>query len=161
MVSDFFCFLVIYHDAPLLVASCKITTLISFCNRDAKTKNERIFIMKNITYTERNGILYPNLALPEKTNYTLGKYANLRLDFIKKHRRGKYTTLLTEGRLNEYLHAIDIRAHELLDDIIPRLAQERGIDEDLKAHNALLWIAEMNNIKASAEEIVLQEVVYQ
>ena len=117
--------------------------------------------MKNITYRERNGIRYPNLELPEQTNYSFGKYANLRLDFMKKHRRGTYTTLLSEGRLNEYLHAIDIQAHELLDDIIPRLAQERGIDEDLKAHNALLWIAEMNNIKASAEEIVLQEVVYQ
>ena len=64
--------------------------------------------MKNIIYTERNGIYYPDLELPEHTNYTLGKYANLRLEFIKKHRRGKYTTLLTEGRLNEYLHAIDI-----------------------------------------------------
>ena len=117
--------------------------------------------MKNITYTERNGIYYPDLELPEQTNYTLGKYANLRLDFMKKHRRGTYTTLLTEGRLNEYLYAIDIQAHELLDDIIPRLAEERGIDEDLKAHNALQWTAEMNNIKASAEEIVLREVVYQ
>ena len=117
--------------------------------------------MKNITYTERNGIRYPNLALPEQTNYPLGKYANLRLDFFKKHRKGRYTTLLTEGRLNEYLHAIDIQAHELLNDIIPLLAKERGIDEVLKAHNALQWTTEMNNIKASAEEIVLQEVVYQ
>ena len=117
--------------------------------------------MKNITYTERNGIRYPDLTLPEQTNYSLGKYANLRLDFMKKHRKGRYTTLLTEGRLNEYLHAIDIRAHELLDNIIPRLAQERGIDEALKAHNALQWVAEMNNIKANAEEIVMQEVVYQ
>jgi len=117
--------------------------------------------MKNITYTERNGICYPNLELPEQTIYPLGKYANLRLDFIKKHRKGRYTTLLTEGRLNEYLHAIDIRAHELLDDIIPRLAHERGIDEVLKAHNAIQWVVEMNNIKASAEEIVLQEVIYQ
>ena len=86
--------------------------------------------MKNeITYTEHNGLYYPDLALPEQTNYPLGKYSNLRLDFIKKHRRGTYTTLLTEGRLNEYLHDIDIQAHNLLDDIIPRLAQERGIDE--------------------------------
>lgn len=54
-----------------------------------------------------------------------------------------------------------IQAHELLDDIIPRLAQERGIDEVLKAHNPLQWVAEMNNIKASAEEVVLREVVYQ
>ena len=118
--------------------------------------------MKNqITYTEHNGVYYPNLALPEQTSFSLGKYANLRLDFMKKHRRGTSTTLLTEGRLNEYLHAIDIQAHNLLDDIIPRLAQERGIDEALKAHSALGWIAEMNNIKASAEEIVLKEVIYQ
>ena len=118
--------------------------------------------MKNqITYTEHNGLCYPDLALPEHINYTLGKYANLRLDFMKKHRRGTYTTLFTEGRLNEYLHDIDFQAHKLLDDIIPRLAQERGIGEVLKAHNALQWAAEMNNIKASAEEIVLREVVYQ
>lgn len=118
--------------------------------------------MKNqITYTEHNGLYYPDLALPEQTNYPIGKYGNLRLDFMKKHRRGTYTTLLTEGRLNEYLHAIDIQARELLDDIIPRLVQERGIDEVLKAHNMLQWTAEMNNIKAGAEEIILQEVIYQ
>ena len=117
--------------------------------------------MKNITYTERNGIYYPNLELPTQTNYLIGKYANLRLDFMKKHRRGTYTTLLTEGRLNEYLHVIDIQAYEMLDTIIPRLAQERGIDETLKAHDTLQWVAEMNNIKASAEEIILQGVIYQ
>ena len=118
--------------------------------------------MKNqITYTEYNGLYYPDLALPEQTNYPIGKYGNLRLDFMKKHRRGTYTTLLTEGRLNEYLHAIDIQALELLDDIIPRLAKERGVDEALKAHNPLQWTAEMNYIKTSAEEIILQEVIFQ
>ena len=118
--------------------------------------------MKNqITYTEHNGLYYPDLALPEHTNYPLGKYANLRIDFMKKHRRGTYTTLLTEGRLNKYLHEIDLQAHEMLDDIIPCLAQERGIDENLKAHNVLQWTAEMNNVKASAEELILQEVVHQ
>ena len=81
--------------------------------------------MKNqITYTEHNGLYYPDLALHEHTNYTLVKRANLHLDFMKKHRRGTYTTLLTEGRLNEYLHDIDIQAHKLLDDIIPLLSKE-------------------------------------
>lgn len=118
--------------------------------------------MKNqITYTEHNGLYYPDLALPEQTNYPIGKYGNLRLDFMKKHRRGTYTTLLTEGRLNRYLHEIDLQAHAMLDDIIPRLAKEQGIDETLKAHDALQLAAEMNNIKASADAIILQEVVYQ
>ena len=117
--------------------------------------------MKNqITYTEHNGLYYPDLKLPEQTNYPLGKYANLRLDFMKKHRRGTYTTLLTEGRLNEYLHDIDLQAHAMLDAIIPRLAQERGVDEVLKAQSPILWAAEMNNIKATAEDVILREVIY-
>ena len=44
--------------------------------------------------------------------------------------------------------------------IVANLAHERGIDEELKASDAIKWVAEMNNIKASAEEIVLREVVY-
>ena len=70
--------------------------------------------MKNqITYTEHNGLYYPNLALPKQTSHHLGKYANLRLDFMKKHRRETCTTLLTEGRLNEYPHEIDLQAHAM------------------------------------------------
>ena len=113
-----------------------------------------------ITYREENGCFYPNLELPEQNNYNIGKYGLLHLYFIKEHRKGRYTTLISECRLNEYLHKIDIEANEMLETIIPRLATERGIDENLKAHDMLCWVAEMNNIKASAEEIVLKEVIY-
>jgi len=99
------------------------------------------------------------MKLPEQTNYQIGKYGQFYLDYIKNHRRGRYTTLLTEGTLNAWLHGIDIEANETLETIIPRLAAERGIDENLKARDMLRWVAEMNNIKASAEEIVLREVV--
>ena len=112
-----------------------------------------------ITYREENGRLYPNLELPEQTNYNIGKYGLLHLDFIKEHRKGRYTTIITECRLNEYLHKIDLEANEMLEIIISSLATERGIDENLKARDMLRWVAEMNNIKARAEEIVLREVV--
>ena len=111
------------------------------------------------TYREENGHLIPDIALPEQTNYQIGKYGRMYLDYIKNHRRGRYTTLLTEGKLNARLHEIDLEANEMHETIIPRLATERGIDENLKARDMLRWVAEMNNIKASAEEIVLQEVV--
>ena len=121
--------------------------------------------MKNLyetlggTYHEENGHLIPNVTLPEQTDYQIGKYGRMHLDYIKNHRRGRYTTLLTEGKLNTRLHEIDLEANKMLETIIPRLAAERGIDEDLKARDMLRWVAEMNNIKANAEEIVLQEVV--
>ena len=111
------------------------------------------------TYHEENGHLVPNVTLPEQTDYQIGKYGRMHLDYIKQHRRGRYTTLLTEGKLNTWLHEIDLEANKRLDTIIPRLATERDIDEDLKARDMLRWVAEMNNIKASAEEIVLREVV--
>ena len=111
------------------------------------------------TYHEENGHLIPDIALPEQTDYQIGKYGRMHLDYIKSYRRGRYTTLLTEGTLNARLHEIDLEANKMLETIIPRLAAERGVDENLKARDMFRWVAEMNNIKASAEEIVLREVV--
>ena len=111
------------------------------------------------TYREENGHLIPDVTLPEQTDYQIGKYGRMHLEYIKSHRRGRYTTLLTEGTLNARLHEIDLEANEMLEAIIPRLAAERGINENLKARDMLRWVAEMNNIKASAEETVLREVV--
>ena len=111
------------------------------------------------TYREENGHLIPNITLTEQTDYQIGKYGRIHLDYIKQHRRGRYTTLLTESKLNARLHEIDLEANEMLETIIPRLVAERGVNEDLKARDMLRWVAEMHNIKASAEEIVLREVV--
>ena len=112
------------------------------------------------TYREKDGHLIPDIALPEQTDHQIGKYGRMHLYYIKNHRRGRYTSLLTEGKLNARLHDIDLEAKEMLESIIPLLAAERGIGENLKARDMLRWIAEMNNIKASAEEIVLKEVIY-
>mgnify|MGYP003463893573 FL=1 len=126
-----------------------------------KTNFDSLYETFGGTYREENGHLVPNVTLPEQTDYQIGKYGRMHLDYIKQHRRGRYTTLLTEGKLNTRLHEIDLEANEMLETIIPRLATERGIDENLKARDMLRWVAEMNNIKASAEEIVLREVIYQ
>ena len=111
------------------------------------------------TYHEENGHLIPNITLPEQTDYKIGRYGWMHLDYIKQHRRGRYITLLTEGKLNTRLHEIDLEANEMLETIITRLAIKRGIDQNLKARDMLRWVVEMNNIKVSAEEIVLREVV--
>ncbi|MBQ4065700.1 MAG: TnpV protein [Clostridia bacterium] len=124
-----------------------------------KTNFDSFYETLGGTYREENGHLIPNVTLPEQTDYQIGKYGRMHLDYIKQHRRGRYTTLLTEGKLNARLHDIDLEANEMLEAIIFCLATERGIDENLKARDMLRWIAEMNNIKASAEEIVLREVV--
>ena len=124
-----------------------------------KNNFENLYEILGGTYREENGHLIPNITLTEQIDYQIGKYGRIHLDYIKQHRRGRYTTLLTEGKLNTRLHEIDLEANEMLESIISRLATERGIDENLKARDMLRWVAEMNNIKASAEEIVCREVV--
>ena len=113
-----------------------------------------------LTYTERNGIMYPDLALPEQTNHPIGKYGRMRLDYLKKHRHGTYTTLLTSCTLNQHLYETEQEAKRQLDLTISRLVKERGITEELKATDPLRWTQEMNNAKQSAEEIVLNEIIY-
>ena len=113
-----------------------------------------------LTYTEKDGIFYPDLALPEQTNYPIGKYGRIRLNYLKKHRRGTYTTLLTSCALNQHLYETEQEAKRQIDLTLSRLVKERGITEELKASDPLRWVQEMNNAKQSAEEIVLNEIIY-
>ena len=117
-------------------------------------------IQNGIEYERRGEQYYPLLDLSEQTSYEIGKYGMLHLEFIKQHRRGTYTTLLTENRLNEHLHSIDEQAHEQLDLHIAQMAKRMGVTEELKASDPMRWVQMMNNVKASAEEIVMKEVVY-
>lgn len=113
-----------------------------------------------LTYRTENGVQIPNLEMPEQTNYPIGKYGQLRLTFLKEHRRGTYTTILTEGRLNQYLHEIDETARAQIEMSISRMAQSLGVTEQMKAEDPLKWTQMMNNLKQAAEEEVLTELIY-
>ena len=117
-------------------------------------------IQNGIEYERRGEQYYPLLELGKQTSYEIGKYGNLHLDFLKKHRRGTYTTLYTENRLNEHLHNIDLQAREQLDLLTAQMAEQMDVTEKLKASDPMRWVRLMNNIKSLAEEIVLKEVVY-
>ena len=122
---------------------------------------EKYISQNSIKYELRGEQYYPILEISEQEEHKIGKYGLLHRDYIKQHKRGTYTTLLTEDKLNAHLYEIDVQANALVEAIVANFAHERGIDEELKASDPLKWVAEMNNIKASAEEIVLREVIYQ
>lgn len=97
--------------------------------------------MKNaITYKNRNGYLYPLLALPETEKAPIGKYGRMYLNYLKKHRRGTYISLLTSGNLGEELSQFDAKVRNEVDLILARLIDERGITEILKAVTPLCWV---------------------
>ena len=122
---------------------------------------EKYIIQNSIKYELRGELYYPMLEISGQANYQIGKYGRMRLDYLKQHRRGTYGNLKAQARLNQHLHEIDIQALELFESIISDLVKKNNINEKLKATDQLRWIREMNAIKSCAEEIVLQELVYQ
>ena len=116
---------------------------------------------------EKNGLSYtlcgnyylPDLVLNEEKP-TYGKYGMLRKQFLKEHRPARYQYLLLSGKLTEHLNQIDQEARERVEMLMEQMAEKQGVTEKLKAQDQMEWVRLMNNIKASAEEIVLKNMVY-
>ena len=81
------------------------------------------------TYIQIGDYQIPNLALPDEPEYHIGIWGQQRLDYLKKHKRGLYTDLLTSGKLNAHLHEIDIAAFERHDLIVKQMMATQGITE--------------------------------
>ena len=116
--------------------------------------------MVEITYSRHGDILLPDFALPEQPPAFFGLYGRLRHKYLKNHRKGFYTNLLTSGKLTEHIAEVDQQAKEQLDVLMREMAERQGITEELKANKQMAWVGAMNNIKACAEEIVINEIVY-
>ena len=114
----------------------------------------------NISYTKKGDYLLPDLILEDKERFSIGKYGLLKLEYLKKNKRGLYIELLMKDKLNGYLHDIDITVNDRIHNLIFLLAEKENIDENLKQSDQFLWIAKMNNIKNRVEEIVLKEYIY-
>ena len=121
--------------------------------KEAKTIYEQL----GGTYREEKGNLVPNVEIPEQKS--IGKYGRMHLEYLKQHRRGRYSALLGEGRLNAYLADVDEQAHEMLTSLTVELAKTQGIDEHLKATDQMRWVQMMNNVRSSAEETIMRELI--
>ena len=114
-----------------------------------------------IEYIKQGDYYLPNLILaPEETNYKIGKYGRLKLNYLKNNKKVEYSILLIESKLNRYLHEIDIASEDMLKSIISQLMKQENVTEELKSTNQMEWVQAMNNIKNRAEEIILKELIY-
>lgn len=111
-----------------------------------------------ISYTLVGEVYIPNLVSTD-TNYKIGCWGRKHKEYIKQYKPAFYTTLLTQCKLNSYLHDVDIRATEMYDTIVKQLAKQEGVTEKLKASDMMLWVRKMNNIRNRATEIVNAEVI--
>ena len=116
--------------------------------------------MNEITYSRVSDYDLPNLTLPEQQNEFVGKYGLLRRAYLKTHRKIVYISLLTSGKLQEHLVAVDSMANERLKTIVSQAAKTQNITEALKASDQMAWVGTINSIKQQAEEIIFKELIY-
>ena len=62
-----------------------------------------------------DGFYYPDLRLPDETEYDIGKFGRLLEKHLKEHQRWVYLDLLTSGKLSGYLLEIDVQCSERLE----------------------------------------------
>ena len=112
------------------------------------------------TYRVENGYLIPNLTLPDEEQVEVGVWGIRHLEYIKHHRKGFYTSLVLECKLNRYLADINKQSQEMCDKLISQYKTAEGITEQLKAENQMEWVARMNNIRNKATEVVNRDIIY-
>lgn len=112
-----------------------------------------------ISYTLVGDVYIPNLVSTD-TNYKIGYWGRKHKEYIKQYKPAFYTTLLTQCKLNSYLHDVDVRVTEMYDALVKQLAKQEGVTEKLKTENQMLWVQQMNNITNRAREIVSKEIIF-
>ena len=113
-----------------------------------------------MTYIQNGDYLIPDLKLSEQPEKPLGKYGRMRKAYLKEHRPSLYSSLILSEKLYPHLLEIDRAAHERMDAMLPCMMEAAGVTEELKARDPMRWVGLMNTLKAQAEKVIFQELIY-
>ncbi len=115
----------------------------------------------NIQYRQVGDYNIPNLILPdEEASVTLGKWGMLHKNYLMKHKKVLFTTLLTQGKLYQHCAEIEKQARDMFDTLVEQMKKAEGVTEQLKENNQMEWVARMNNIHSRTTEIVNHDIIY-
>ena len=115
----------------------------------------------SISYRRVGDFNIPNLILStEETAICLGKWGMLHKDYLEKHKKVLFSSLLTQEKLYQHCAEVEKQAREMFDTLIEQMKITEGVTEQLKEENQLKWVQRMSNIHQRASEIVCKELIY-
>ena len=116
----------------------------------------------DITYRKEGDYYLPNIKAPNNIKgFKLEKYSALRLQYLKEHKRGEYSYLLMENKLQSHLLQVQKNAKKEYEMLIKMLKIKENITEELKEKDQMKWVGLMNNISNIADEIVIKKYIYE
>ena len=109
----------------------------------------------SISYRKVGDYNIPNLTLsPEEANINLGKWGMLYKDYLLKHKKVLFTTLLTQGKLYQHCAEIENQARAMFDMLVGQMKEAEGVTEQLKEENQFEWVCRVQNIEARVRETI-------
>ncbi|MBO5395653.1 MAG: TnpV protein [Clostridia bacterium] len=115
----------------------------------------------SISYRQVGDYLIPNLIIPpEEANITLGKWGMIHKDYLEKHKKVLFNSLLMQGKLYQHCFEVGNQARDMFDTLIEQMKEAEGVNEQLKEENQMEWVCRMGNIEQRAREIVCAELIY-
>ena len=129
------------------------------CERNINTICVERIMKDGLEYIRSGDYFIPNLTLPEETR-PIGKWGRMHREYLKEHKPIQYNCLLLSGKLWTYLADLKEQAQDRLERIIDQMKTAEGVTEELKAADPMAWVGAMNNIRASAEEIIREELIF-
>ncbi len=107
----------------------------------------------------KDGMYYPNLAIEETGQRSIGKWGRMHREYLKEQHPSLYQRLILNGTMGRHLAYADGRETAMLESLITQMVKQEGVTEQLKAEQPMEWVGRMNNIRSRAEEIVMEEVI--
>ena len=115
----------------------------------------------NIQFRLVGDYLIPNLIIsPEESSVTLGKWGMLHKDYLEKHKKVLFNSLLMQGKLYQHCAEVESQAKDMFETLIEQMKEAEGVTEQLKDENQVEWVCRMQNIEARAREIIYEELIY-
>ena len=111
----------------------------------------------NLNYTQTGDYLLPNLTLNQPRK-PLGKYGRLRRTYLKEQRPVLYHTMLLNGSLYPHLMEVEQTAENRMQQTMAQLLKQNPAPN--KERHQMEWVQHMNSLKAQAEELVMNELIY-
>ena len=110
-------------------------------------------------YTLAGDYYIPNLELPQESR-PIGKWGRMHRRYLETYHPIRYNQLILSGTLWTYLADLNEQAQVRMETLIEQMKTAEGVTESLKAADPMAWVQRMNSIRARAEEIVREKIIY-
>ena len=128
--------------------------------KNTQTDLPETMVQNGITYRLAGDVYLPLIAVGGNPTKPLSKWGRMRRTYLKEHRSGTYSEMLLTGRLMQHLSEIEETAERRMEELMESLKKKYHLTEQMKSENQMQWVQMMNNLRATAEEMIQTELIY-